>query len=90
MAKQRDQIRQWEIASLAHLGGTAEVIALSFRRRLALGASVEGGKYTLVPEPDQHDLKRALRDVPSPGYSVGGFDIDWANPAKTPKAKGGR
>jgi hypothetical protein len=87
------QIRQFEIAALAHLGDAATVIALGFRSRLARGASIEKGAYALLPEPDQHDLVRALRCVPSPGYSVGGFDIEWPDPAKAepnPRARKGK
>jgi hypothetical protein len=91
MAKPKDQIRQWELAALAHLNHAAEVIALSFRRRLHRGATVEAGRYTLTPETFPDDLKQALRDIPSPGLTAGGLDIDWDDPAKAePKAKGGR
>jgi len=83
-ATSKDEIKQWEIASLFHLNTTMEVLALSLRRRIASGATIEAGDYAL----EAGEFTDPTDSVEPTDFNVTGFDnVGWHPPQSN---RGGR
>jgi hypothetical protein len=78
----KDEIRQWEIAALYHLGAAIDVIALGFKRRLEAGASIQRGTYSLEPDTDSLKELAELAAEGTMGGTCTGFDVGWNDPTK--------
>lgn len=80
----KDEIKQWEVATLFHLNTALDVQALSLRRRIAAGATIEAGEYT-VDVGEVGDLTG--QGVPT-DFNITGFNnVAW-RPAQRRKRHG--
>ncbi len=77
----KDEIRQWEIAALYHQEAVVDTLALSFKRRLSAGASIQPGPYFLEPDNETvEEIEERLPDGPG-GFNCNGFnDVGWNDP----------
>jgi hypothetical protein len=79
-----DEIRQWEIAALYQLEAAKDALALSFKRRLGAGATVQPGPYFLTPDDsDIEDLEDEQREYSGGEFNCIGFGgVGWNDPAE--------
>ena len=69
----KDEILQDEIAALYHLEASKDIVALSFRRRIAAGASIEQGEYVLEPSRatiEELEKRQVLIDFNIPAFDT--------------------
>jgi hypothetical protein len=71
----RDEITQWEIEALYGLETAGNALALSFRRRLAAGATVESGEYSIKAE-QYATLEDAEQEAGPANFNMLGMQVD--------------
>ena len=83
-----DQITQVEIACLLFTEKTKDTLAISFKRRIENGASIEPGPYFLKPDGDSlEDLLDAYDPHICNEFNCIGFSaVGWTDPAKAEPA----